>query len=395
MARTGEGAPGPVLLLAVAATVVTAFPTFLLSALFVLIAADLDAPVWTLGAMTTCFWVANALAAPAAAAVARAIGVLGLSAVAIGAAATSLLGSGLFAATWQWMAVWAAVGGVGNALGHPASNQLLIQTMPERRMAAAYGLKQGAAPLASVIAGLAVPGIALTIGWRWAFLCGAVLAMLLVMAVPRLGSSSRLRTDHNAVRPRRFPPGRSVSLFTIAAVNLLAAGAATATVAYAVTGAVHRGLSPATSGVLLTAASLIGGVCRVLVGALADRGIGGTLPAIAAIQLVSAAGTLLMAWPAQWTFIAGLAAAVGVGWSWPGLMHYVVARMAPDAAVSATGTLSLGMAVGNAAVPLIIGVTYNPEHDTGTWLILTALMVAAAVLCWRSAARPTRARRSR
>jgi predicted MFS family arabinose efflux permease len=285
------------------------------------------------------------------------------------------------------MALWAAFGGVANARGHPASNQLLVATMPERRMALAYGMKQGAAPLASFIAGLAVPAVALTVGWRWAFVCGAVLAALLLMAVPRLAVPSGTRAGLRAVRSARIPPRHRLTLVNIAVVNFLAAGAATTTVSYAVTGAVHRGLSPAASGVLLTAASMIGGVCRVGFGALADRGIANALPAIAAIQTVGAAGTLLMAYPSE-AFITGLAAAVGIGWSWPGLMHYVVSRMLPDAAVTATGMVSVGTAVGNAAVPLLIGLTYNQEHDSGTWLILTGLMGGAAVLCWISSARP-------
>jgi MFS family permease len=50
-----------------------------------------------------------------------------------------------------------AVAGIGNAIGHPASNLLLARGVPRHRQGLAFGLKQGAIPLASLLAGLAVP----------------------------------------------------------------------------------------------------------------------------------------------------------------------------------------------------------------------------------------------
>ena len=52
--------------------------------------------------------------------------------------------------------------------------------MPARRRGAAFGIKQAAAPLATLLAGLAIPVFALTLGWRAAFLAACLLFPLVV-----------------------------------------------------------------------------------------------------------------------------------------------------------------------------------------------------------------------
>src|SRR5699024_1411731 len=68
------------------------------------------------------------------------------------------------------------LGGVANATAQPAANLAISRTVESRRLGLAFGVKQSAAPAASLIAGLAVPSIALATSWRWAFVASAAAA---------------------------------------------------------------------------------------------------------------------------------------------------------------------------------------------------------------------------
>ena len=76
-----------------------------------------------------------------------------------------------------WLAAALAVGGLANAVGQPAGNATLAQHVSADRFGIAFAVKQSGIPVATLLGGLAVPAVALTIGWRWAFAAGALLAV--------------------------------------------------------------------------------------------------------------------------------------------------------------------------------------------------------------------------
>src|SRR5690606_19508698 len=46
------------------------------------------------------------------------------------------------------------------------------------RQGIAFGIKQSAIPLATLLGGIAVPAITLSVGWRWTYVAGATFAVL-------------------------------------------------------------------------------------------------------------------------------------------------------------------------------------------------------------------------
>ena len=77
------------------------------------------------------------------------------------------------------------LGGLGNAISHPATHLLLAREVSQNRQGLAFGIKQAAIPAATLIAGLAVPLVATTVGWRWAFAGGAALVLCVALLVPK------------------------------------------------------------------------------------------------------------------------------------------------------------------------------------------------------------------
>ncbi len=86
-----------------------------------------------------------------------------------------------------------ALSAAANALGQLASNAALAEHVPAHRQGLSFGVKQAAVPVATLLAGVAVPTVALTAGWRWAFVVAAGAALAALPAVPRTGRDRRAR----------------------------------------------------------------------------------------------------------------------------------------------------------------------------------------------------------
>ena len=83
-------------------------------------------------------------------------------------------------------------------LGQLASNLTLARYVPAHRLGLSFGIKQSAIPLATLLAGAAVPAVALTVGWRWAYVIGAALALARALVAP---ARQRAGREPHAGRP--------------------------------------------------------------------------------------------------------------------------------------------------------------------------------------------------
>jgi cyanate permease len=191
------------------------------------------------------------------------------------------------------------------------------------------------------------------------------------------------------VAARKRPPhlrlGRPLVgyLLLIASITTLGAGAAGATSAYAVTAGIDRGLDDAFAGVLLSVGSLLGAVTRVVAGRVADRTRGRyALPMTGTMLLAGTTGVVLMAVDTQATYIVGLVLALGIGWGWTGLTHFVVSRVAGPATPSATGIVQTGSYIGSGAGPLLFGLGFAFSPSPAIWLVVGVAYAASAVVAF-------------
>lgn len=394
--RTGR--PGRVATVAgIGTTVATALPVFLVGGLSVQLAA-IGLTQSRLGVAVAAYWVASALCSPLAGRLSARFGSRwGMSFAAL-LGAVALLGIAGISPSWHWLLGWLALAGAANALGHPPSNALIGRGVSARNRAFAYGLKQGAVPMATFCAGLAVPTLGLTVGWEWTFaVAGGVAAIVIAFVawqVPALPSSVRLARRSTA----RTPLPRQTVLFLALASTASGLGAAQSNVigAFTVSAAMDSGFSAAVAGLLLSLGSLANIVARPLSGWLADRGIGGTMTTVAVMMASGSLGLLGMALALPWSFAVGCVLAFGLGWGWSGLLHYVVSHAAGEHAAQATGFVQSGAYVGSASGPFVMGFVFDAYGATTGWLVAAGIAaLAASVALVAAAAHPDRRRRSR
>ena len=88
----------------------------------------------------------------------------------------AFLGIATLATSPAILSAFIALAGAATALTRTASSVLIARNVDPGRQGVAFGLKHCSIPIGSLLAGLSVPTIALTVGWHWAYVAAAVLS---------------------------------------------------------------------------------------------------------------------------------------------------------------------------------------------------------------------------
>ncbi|WP_035781796.1 MFS transporter [Arthrobacter sp. H14] len=367
------------LLQAISSTTLGVLPAYLVGALAVQIRDDLDIGPAEIGAgAAILFGVTAILSTSMGALVQRrgtAWGIINASILAM----IALLGVA-WAPSLPLLYLALIVGGVGNAMAQPAANLGVSTAVGPSHLGLALGIKQTAVPTATLLSGLAVPGIALILGWRWVLLFAAIAAALLVVwAALTRGNGSQRVSDDDGSAPDRGTPRTGLVVITIGVG--IASAAATSLGIFLIDSAVQAGLSPTAAGLMFAVSALIGLLIRITLGALMDRGTGRSpYLLVANLLLGGAAGFLLLAVGEGLWFIAGSLLAYGAGWTWPGLVHFAVVRDNRRAAASATGVIQTGVAFGGAAGPLLFGFLVQATSYGTAWIAAAGAAIVSAII---------------
>ncbi|MFB9236992.1 MFS transporter [Plantactinospora siamensis] len=356
---------------AVATTVACVVPVFLVGGLAVQMGHDLRFSPTGLGLAVSVYFGVSALASVPSGALVERYGPAVVARSGILLAAAALLGIGLLARSYPLLVLLLAVGAGANALGQLASNMALARHVPAGRQGLSFGVKQAAIPISTLLAGAAVPAVALTVGWRWAFVAAAVAALTALPAVPADGRGPAARDGRSGGRA-------TLALAVLGLAATLAAGAANALGTFVVDSAAGRGLAPGLAGLTLTFGSAVCVLARIGSGWLADRRRSGHVAVIAGMLVVGAAGLGLLALPGWAFLVAGITLGFGLGWAWPGLLNFAVVRLHPQAPAAATSITQTGVYAGGCVGPLGLGAVAGHLGYPAMWSVAAVAMLAAA-----------------
>jgi predicted MFS family arabinose efflux permease len=288
--------------------------------------------------------------------------------------ATSLLGIAALARSWAQLVGFLVLAGAANAVVQPAGNAAISRGVPARRQGLAFGVKQSAVPAATLLAGLAVPLVGVTLGWRWAFAGGALAAVALAVSLP---PDHPVRRRSGRLRTGDAPLG---GLLVLTLASCLGSASANALGAFLVESAVSGGLAPGRAGLLLALGSGVGISARVLAGWVADRRDGGHLPVVAGLLAAGAGGFALLAAGGPLALLVGTVLAFGAGWGWNGLFNFAVVRVNRNAPAAATGITQAGVLLGGVTGPWAFGTAVERASYPQAWLGAAAVALGAAGL---------------
>lgn len=360
------------------ATIAANLPAFLTGGLAVQMQADLDFGATALGVAVGAFFVAGAVSSAAAGKIVERFGAArSLRWAAAMSGIVQLAVAGLVR-SFAALVVLLLIGGLANSWAQPASNVFLVRVVPPNRLGVALGLQKSAIPAAALLGGLAVPAIALTVGWRWAFVAGALLSFTATLAIPTDGPGAD--TVHAERRGTAKPDVPTLRLLVLAVGVGFGAAASGALSAFLVLSSVDAGLSEASAGIMLVVGSIAGIGVRLLVGASADRYPGRALAFIAGMFAVAAIAFLLLATRSTWLYLLATPLAFATAYAWPGLFHLALVRSNPSAPGAATGLAMTGTFTGAVSGPVIFGAVAGGISYPAAWLTGALFLILGAVI---------------
>lgn len=367
----------------IAISVVAAFPALLTGALAVPIQAELDIGPGILGLSVAMFFAATSVLSRPMGALTSAIGTRRALLASAVTSSVALLGLATTRSPLQ-LAVALVLGGAANAIAHPAVNTALFRTVPRSRQGFAFGAKQSAIPVAGLLGGLAVPAIALTVGWRWAFVTAAAAALadgatawVRSRGEAQPAAATKGERTAGADRPRVTPS----LLAYAAAAGIGAAGANSIGVFLVDAGVNAAGFSEGVAAMLFAAANLSAVTVRTGAGLVIDRSPHNTRNIIRILLVAGAGGFFLLSLSRPVPFAIGALMAAGFGWGWTGAMHYIVVVENADRPEVATGALLTGFGLGSASGPTLLGQVAEHFSYAAVWRLAAGFcLTSAAVL---------------
>jgi MFS family permease len=284
--------------------------------------------------------------------------------------------------TYRELLVVMFLAGVGNGTVMVLTNKALYDWFPRERLATAMGAKFFAMSCAGIVAGTAMPMLALWVGWRQAFalvggltLTSALSALLLYRDPPKDGPSPALLPVSAGRRVRWLDRG----FWCLVTVGFLFAGAQFSFTTYLAL-FLHE-----TWGVPLALAA-----SRVLYGWVSDCWLkGARTPLLRGMGVLAMAALLALLLLPKGTSSLVLSAVIllfGIsGLSWGGLYLTLAAERAGRAAAGVgLGIASTCFQVGSTVTPLLFGYLADVTGAyTASWgLLVLGLLLGVGLLGW-------------
>lgn len=290
-----------------------------------------------------------------------------MRAVCLGSA-LSLLSVAVVQRLWQLTLV-AMVAGFVSGIAHPVTDVAMAQSVHASRRGFAFGVKQSAAAIATVLAGLSVALATGPLGWRSLFV-GASAIVLLGLLLPGAHQQARpQRPNHSDSTPKQ----RGLLLLVLAA----SFGSSTVSIVttFFVTSAVSVGHSHETAGLLFAVGGATAVIGRVLVGIRADSLGRGSLRLAQYLLTCGAIGCMIFALTTTPSWVVpSMLLIFGGGWTWSGLFRLGLYRSFKGREGPAAGALQAGMRVGAMVGPLLFGAAVASWTIQAGWIIAGGLL---------------------
>lgn len=356
-------------------------PFFLTATVAVRLKDDLGFGERGLGLLFAIWALGGALASPSMGRVAERLGPeTSLRLVSVWAGSILIL-IGAFAQSWLSLALFLLAAGLAQTLMHSSSNLWFARVLDGRRVGLAFGIKQSGGPFAALCAGVAIPTLVISLGWRWTFVIFGAVGLAASLAVPRTGirGSGRFapsREGDVAIRPL-------VVVAIGAGMGTAVSGALTG---FAVVAAVdHAGMGESLAGVIFAIGALCGIGARVGLGRLTDHVHGSLFGLAAGVLATGSIGFAFLATGSATVFAVAIPFSFVTAWGWNGIFSQAVTNANPKAPGAASGITSVGSLTGVIIGPAAFGLLVDWSF-AGAWLIggVVCLLGGATLVLGRS-----------
>ena len=353
-------------------------PVFLTGASGILIRDELGVSISAFGLAVSLFFGTSALAAIGGGKLAERIGPGRALVVAVAGSSLGLTGLALMPSK-AWFLGVLSLAGIAQGIAQPASHLVVASGTPGRLLAFRFGIKQASIPISTLLAGLSIPLIATTFGWRWGFGIAAGLALTLMIV---LATGGRSTVPERALPPAPIRGGRTSTgpLIALAIAAGIGSSATTSIPSFLSHTADAAGLGAEYAGWILAIGSVAGIISRLVAGWSFGSSGRRALGAVGVMLLLGAVGYSLLGMATGTTLAVGTIVAYAFGSGWPGLFHFAVVVLNPDNPGVPSGIGQTGASAGAALGPLAFGLVASAQSYELAWTIAAAAALTAGLI---------------
>jgi predicted MFS family arabinose efflux permease len=282
-----------------------------------------------------------------------------------------------------------AIGGFGNALATPGIAQLVRERIQLSKQGLAYGFKQSATGLPTLVGGAAIPFVASNGQWRYVFAAGAIFSLGILFKLYAISLSDMNSYNSKTSRNTKSSGAELKSVYTVE-VKLIAisfaigAAVGAGLITFLPLSIAEAGLGAAETSQALVLASACSLVARFIVLLYMDRTSIDAIRICIAMMVIGAFGLFGLS-----TMDAGLITIASVvsyafGWGWIGLITYKMLRISDGNLGANVGLVQSAAAIGSIAGPIALGAVYELSGFGLMWqvsalgLILSLLFLIAS-----------------
>jgi MFS family permease len=265
-----------------------------------------------------------------------------------------------------------AIGGFGNALATPGIAQLVRERIEFSKQGLAYGFKQSATGLPTLVGGAAIPFVATGGQWRYVFASGAIFSLIILFNLYAITSAtSYFEKPYNSVKTKpvtlNLKPTYTTEVKFIAISFAIGAAVGAGLITYLPLSIVETGLSPTESAHALVLASACSLVTRFIVLLYMDKTSIDAIKICIAMMVVGAFG--LFGLSTMETDLVTLASVISYafGWGWIGLITYKMLRISDQNLGANVGLVQSAAAIGSIAGPITLGAVYEISGFSLMW----------------------------
>jgi len=282
-----------------------------------------------------------------------------------------------------------AIGGLGNALATPGIAQLVQDRIELKKQGLAYGFKQSATGLSTLIGGAAIPFVSLDNQWRYVFGLGVIFSLGILLKLRGMSSSklSDLRKHHTkdlTVSRMKIKYSYSSEVKLISTSFAIGAAVGAGLITYLPLSIAEVGLNSSESSFVLILASSSSLITRFIVLLYMDRTKIDSIRICIGMMFLGSFGLFGLSTMSKGVITISSLSSYAFGWGWIGLITYKMLRISDGNLGSNVGLMQAAAAVGSISGPIALGATYELSGFALMWqisalgLVLSLLFLIAS-----------------
>jgi MFS family permease len=283
------------------------------------------------------------------------------------------------------MSIFLGVGGFANALATPGIARFVQQAIANKNQGLAYGIKQSATGISTLIGGAAIPFISGEGQWRLVFFTGAIFCLFMIFLVGNFTDKAYLaRTIIKNIKERKIKSVKrttySLQVKFIGAGFGAGAAVGSGLVSYLALSNFEAGVSGNQAGLVLIYASIGSIVIRFAVLLLMDFTNLNPITVCAWMMLIGAVGIFGLATMNKDLVLISSIVSYTMGWGWVGLIGYKMLLISDTNLGTNTGLIQSTAAIGALFGPLVLSFVYKFSGFNAMWLVSGIGLILAMLL---------------